>query len=104
MVSIVGCPADGVIVASSAGQVSFIDAITKTSTAPQSFPVSVPSVIRRAADGHACFLADNILYRWSVADAVLTPVAAAPGCSMLAEASPGVWILADATSIYRVRL
>ena len=58
----------------------------------------------RGADGDAYFAAADRLYRWRLKDDTYMPVAICPGCTMLTEASPGLWLLADAASIYRVRL
>jgi hypothetical protein len=60
--------------------------------------------MHRGSDGRLYFLAGGLLYRWDVDVNALTPVARAPGCTFLTEPSPGLWMLADSMSVYRVRL
>jgi hypothetical protein len=103
VVNVLGCPREGMVVATDGAQLVAVD--TKTLTcAPLRFPTAPPRVIRRGTDGDAYFCAAGRLYRWRVGDNVFTPTAICPRCRLLAEASPGVWLLADATSVYRVRL
>jgi hypothetical protein len=110
LITILGSPRDGVVVATKDGTACIeIDTIAKT-TKPLKLPAPFPKQIRRGSDGNAYFLAADRLYRWSTraggAGAVdkIDPIAEAPGCTLLTEPQPGTWLLADATSIYRIQL
>jgi len=102
-INVLGCPHDGTIVAANGAALMAIDTMTRTFK-PITFPNSPASAIRRGSDGDGYFIAADRLYRWRWSDDSFTPVASAPGCTMLTEASPGVWLLADATSVYRVKV
>jgi hypothetical protein len=104
-VAVLGCTDDGVVVATAHGEVVMIDAATRGVAHRGSWPVA-PTRMRRGRDGHLYFLGDGVLWRWITAAGENTIAAAARTghCSMFTEASPGLWILADATSVYRVRV
>ena len=103
VVNVLGCPREGLVVATDGAQMVTLDTQARTCS-PLRFPTPPPRAIRRGADGDAYFCAADCLYRWRVGENTFTPLAACPGCTRLAEASPGVWLLADSTSVYRVRL
>jgi hypothetical protein len=62
-----------------------------------------PRAMKRGADGKQYLLSDGVLYRWDEGPNALTAVARAPGCVYFTEPSPGLWLFADKTSVYRVR-
>ena len=101
--TVLGCADDGTVVAASGGEVVIIDGATREIVHRRGWPV-VPTGMRRGADGHQYFLADGCLWRWSVTEDAVAPVAATEKCSFLTEPSPGVWLFADTTSVYRLRL
>ena len=68
------------------------------------WPIAPPRQLRRGADGGQYLLSDGTLYAWDDTANTLLPIAQAPGCTFFTEPSPGLWLFADATSIYRVRL
>ena len=102
-VALLGCTDDGVVVATANGEVVMIDGARREVASRGAWPVA-PTRMRRGADGRLYFLAGGHLWRWSVSDNTLTAVANTGGCSMLSEFAPRQWALADAVSVYRVRL
>ncbi len=101
--SVLGISAEGVLVAASGGEIALIDTATRQILYRGASPIGVPPKLRLASDGASYCLAKGMLYRWDLRKNLLTPVAEAPGCSMLTEASPGIWLLGDRTSVYRVK-
>ncbi|HEX8523388.1 MAG TPA: hypothetical protein VF669_14130 [Tepidisphaeraceae bacterium] len=104
VVTVLGSAADGVVAATCNGQVTLVDTVKRTAANPVAWPVPVPTYLRRGADGRAYFASGDRLWRWDVERDEVTAVAVAGGCTMVTEASPGVWVLADSTSAYRVEV
>ena len=102
--SVLGVSGNGVLVASSAQEIALIDTTTREVLYKGAAPIGVPGRVRMGSDGFSYCLSGGTLYRWDLARNILTPVASSPGCSMLTESSPGTWVLANRTSIYRVRI
>jgi DNA-binding beta-propeller fold protein YncE len=100
--TVLGCTDEGTVVAATGDGILMIDGESRQVTHRGGWPV-MPGRIRRGSDGHQYFLADGHLWQWSSAAKTLTPVAVTGGCTMFSEPSPGLWLLADATSVYRVR-
>jgi hypothetical protein len=101
---VLGVSGNGVLVASSAQEIALIDTATREVLYKGAAPIGVPGRVRLGSDGFGYCLSGGTLYRWDLARNILTPVASSPGCSMLTESSPGTWVLANRTSIYRVRI
>ena len=102
--TVLGCSDDGTVVASVAGSgVITVDGATREVAHRGDWPLA-PGPMRRGADANLYFLSGEHLWRWTTSDNAIAPVAATGGCTMLTEPSPGLWLLADATSVYRVRL
>ena len=79
-----------------------IDGATREIVHRGAWPV-VPTTMRRGADGHQYFLADGYLWRWSIIENAVASVASTEKCTFLTEPSPGLWLFADTTSVYRLR-
>jgi hypothetical protein len=102
-VHVLGATGDGVIVAAMGDQIALIGTASGEIRFTGRFPVPVVK-LRHGADGALYVLGAGEMYRWSRAHNTLTPVARTGACTMLTEASPGLWVLADAVSVYRLRL
>jgi hypothetical protein len=100
--TVLGCADDGTVVAASGGEVVMIDGATREIVHRGGWPV-VPAAMRRGADGYPYFLADGYLWRWSITDNSVAPVASTEKCTFLTEPSRGLWLFADTTSVYRLR-
>jgi hypothetical protein len=102
--TVLGCTDEGTVVASVAGGgIVMIDGTTRETAHRGEWPIA-PGPMRRGADGNLYFLSGERFWRWTPAQNEIAPVATPGACTMLTEPSPGVWLLADATSVYRVRL
>jgi len=103
--SVLGVSREGILVASSGPEVALIDTTSrKVLFKGQVGSDIAPGALRRGADGASYFLSGGTLYRWDLHRNEIVPRAHSPGCTMLAEAEPGLWVLANATSVYRVRV
>jgi hypothetical protein len=102
--SVLGVSGNGILVASSAQEIALIDTVTREVLYKGAAPIGVTSRVRMGSDGFCYCLSGGTLYRWDLTRNILTPVATSPSCSMLTESSPGTWVLANRTSIYRVKV
>jgi streptogramin lyase len=102
--TVLGVSKEGILVATEGTEIALIDTARREILYRGRFPLPIPGKVRRGSDGHCYCLAGGTLYRWDLPRNTLTPVAASPGCVFLTEPSPGTWLLANAASIYRVRL
>jgi hypothetical protein len=104
--TIAGCTDDGaIVVTSGGGAVAVIDGGSREIVFKGAWPVVPQNRIRRGADRQLYLLSSGTLLRWDVARNVMTAVGQAPAsCRFFTESSPGLWLLADATSVYRLRL
>jgi hypothetical protein len=102
--TVLGVSANGVLVAASGSEIALIDTATREILYQGPSPIGVPSKVRRGSDNLCYCLSGGTLYRWDLAQNVLTPVATSPGCVFLTEPAPGTWVLANGASVYRVRL
>jgi hypothetical protein len=101
--AVLGCTDDGVVVATANGEVVMIDGGTRQVAHRGAWPVA-PTRMRRGRDGHLYFVGGERLWRWNVSENTLAAVAVTGGATMLSEASLGRWVVADATSVYRVEV
>jgi hypothetical protein len=101
--SVLGVSSDGILVAASGQEVALIQTATREILYQGTWPLGPPRKLRRGGDGFCYVLSDGVLHRWDLAQNVLTPVAGSPGCIFLTEPSPGTWLLANRTSVYRFR-
>ncbi|MEN6521586.1 MAG: hypothetical protein ABFD46_10625 [Armatimonadota bacterium] len=99
-----GVSRNGVLVAGSGEEIALVDTAKREVLYKGVSPVGVPSQVRLGNDGFCYFLADGKLYRWDLVENKLTLVANTPGCRLLSECSPGIWITANDTSIYKIKL
>jgi hypothetical protein len=104
MVNVHGITRDGVLLTSNNGEVACIDTRTRKIQYQGPWPIPVNGMWRLGRDGMNYGLADGVLYRWDSTNDTITPVASAPGATMLTESEAGTWILASATSVFRVRI
>jgi hypothetical protein len=102
--SVLGVSGNGILAASSAQEIALIDTASRQILYKGAAPIGVPNRIRLGSDGFCYGLSGGTLYRWDFMRNTLTPVATSPGCSMLTESSPGTWVLANRTSIYRAKV
>lgn len=103
-VNVAGCTEDGTVIATSGSRVVHIDGASRQITFQGTWPFP-PGRIRAGADGHPYLLSGGTLLRWDLGANILTAVAQAPAaCEFFTEPSPGVWLLADRTSVYRIGL
>jgi hypothetical protein len=102
-VHVLGATEDGVVMAAMGDQIALIGTSSGEIRFTGRFPVPVVK-LKHGADGALYVLGTGELYRWSTAQNTLMPVARTGACTMITEASPGCWVLADAVSVYRVRL
>ncbi len=85
-------------------RIALIDTVSQEILYRGDSPLANLRKIRCGADGLCYFVAADRLYRWDGSANTFTSVARAPGCRHLTESSPGTWLLASDTSIYRVQL
>ena len=104
MVNIHGATKSGVLLVSKENEVACIDAQTREVLYQGTWPVAVSRDWRQGSDGLMYALSGELLYRWNAEHNTLTPVAEAPGATMLTECEPGTWVLASSSSVYRVRI
>jgi hypothetical protein len=102
-VNVIGCPADGFILAARGGEVALVDTVAQKVVYQKAWPIA-PNKLRRGSDGANYAMSDGVLYRWDLKDNQLVPVASAPGCTFFTEPSPKLWIFGDATTLYRLKL
>lgn len=102
--TVLGVSENGILVATNGIEIALIDTASREILYRGRFPLSRPSKVRRGSDGNCYCLAEGTLCRWDLQRNILIPVATSPGCIFLTEPSPGTWLLANAASIYRVRL
>jgi hypothetical protein len=102
--NVVGVGPGGVLVASSQLELALIDTATREVLYKGASPIALPARLCRGADGQAYCLSGGYLCRWDFARNALTPVAASGNAVFLCEVRPGLWALADNTTVYRVTL
>jgi hypothetical protein len=103
-VEVAGCTNDGAIVATSGGRVAVVNGASREVIFNGTWPV-VPGKIRRGADGQLYLLSGGTLLRWDVATNTLTAIAQAPpSCVFFTQPSPGRWLFADLTTVYRAQV
>jgi hypothetical protein len=103
-VHVIGCTDGGTLLASANGRVAMIDTNSRQVVHEGTWPIAPPRDMKRGADGRQYLLSDGVLYRWDEESNALIAMARAPGCVYFTEPSPGLWLFADKTSVYRVRL
>ena len=101
---VLGVLPGGILVISVSGEIALVDTETRQVLFQGKPPFNIPRKIEMGADGNAYCLTGGSLCRWDTPTNTLTPVAQGGGCSFFTEPSPGLWILADSTSVYRVRV
>ena len=94
----------GVLLASSGNEVALVDTRTREVLYRGALPIAVPGMLRRGSDGRSYCLSGGTLYRWDFSAGCITPVAKTDNCTHLTEPSPGLWLLANSTSVYRLRM
>ena len=99
-----GVAANGILVASSGGQIALVHTGTREILYQGESPVGIGGRVSLGSDGLCYCLASGRLYRWNPADNQLAPVAQSGNCRFFTEPSPGLWLMADSRSVYRVRL
>ena len=97
-----GVSGDGVLIASSSGEIALIETATGEALFKGPSPVGVPTALRFGTDGAAYCIAQGILYRWNLTENRLNPLLLAVDCTFLTEHKPGSWLLASPTSGFRV--
>jgi len=102
--SVLGVSANGVLIAASGQEIALIDAATREILSQGPSPLGLPNKVLRGSDGFCYCLSNGTLYRWDLTQNLLTPMATSPGCVFLTEPAPGVWVMANSASVYRVRL
>lgn len=102
--NVLGVSNNGVLVAASGREIALIDTAARKVLYKGPMPIGLPGKVLTGADGYGYCLSGGILYRWDLINNTLTPVASSPGCSFLTEPSPSTWVLANRTSIYRVKV
>ncbi len=103
VVRVIGSPADGFILATNGAEATLIATSDLKALWGKQWPIE-GSKLRRGRDGASYALSNGVLYRWDLAENSLVPVASAPGCMFFTEASAGLWIVGDQTTIYRVKV
>lgn len=101
---VLGVSSEGVLIATSGAEIALVDTATGEVLYRGPSPVGVPGRVLWGEDGHGYCLANGMLYRWDLATNTLTPVAQTPGCIYLTQPRPGLWVVGNSTSVYRVRL
>lgn len=107
--AVLGVSANGVLVASSGEEIALMHTATgevlyQGPSPIGSSPEAIPTKIRLGSDGYSYCAYDGILYRWNFETNRLTPLAKAQDCSLLTESEPGLWLLANRTSVFRYRV
>lgn len=102
--NVVGVGPGGVLVASCQNELALVDAATQEILYKGASPFAIPTCLRRGADGAAYCLSEGFLCRWNFARNALVPVAHSGNAIFLSEVRPGVWALADGTTVYRVEV
>jgi hypothetical protein len=102
--AVLGVSQNGILVAASGAEIALINTKTREILYKGASPIGIPSRLYRGTDGFDYCLADGTLYRWDLKQNTLTPTATAPGCTFLAEAGGGKWVMADTQSVYIVDL
>jgi len=102
--SVHGVLPSGVLVASSGDEVALVDTRARDVLYLGPSPIGVPGRIRLGADGWPYCLSGGTLYRWDWRQNRLTPLARTEDCVHLTESSPGLWLLANARSVFRLRV
>jgi hypothetical protein len=102
--SVLGVSPNGVLIATSGSEIALIHTATRAILYEGASPIEVPAELHFDADGYGYCLSEGVLHRWNLNRNVLRAVARARGCRFLTEPSPGVWIVADKASVYRIRL
>lgn len=101
---VLGVSPQGVLIATSGAEIALVDTATREVLFQGPSPVGVPGRVLWGEDGHGYCLANGTLYRWDLVANILTPVAQTPGCTHLTQPRPGLWIVGNSTSVYRVTL
>ncbi len=101
-ITILGCTAEGTLVAASRGELALIDTTSASVLWRGASPFWPISKLRHGKDGKYYLLAGGVMYRWNFPTNTLTPVAPTDGCSYLTEYLPGKWAVANSTAVYRV--
>ena len=104
VVNVHGVTKNGVLLASHGNEVACIDTRTREVLYQGAWPASLGRDWRLGMDGYTYGLSQGVLYRWDSDVNTLEAVGVSVGATMLTESEPGVWMLADATSVYRLRL
>ncbi len=100
----IGC-SDGILVVSSGTELALIDTASHEILYKGPSPVPLPRRLVTSQGDKNFFLGSGTLYQWNIPENSLTPRAQAPSaCRYITQSSPGLWLLADERSIYRVRL
>jgi outer membrane protein assembly factor BamB len=102
--NVVGVGPGGILMASCQSELALIDTATREVLYQGASPIALPARLCRGADGEAYCLSGGYLCRWDVARNALVPVAQSGGAVFLTEVRPGLWALADGTTIYRVQV
>ena len=109
MVTLHGITKEGVLLATMGEEVACVDTRTREVLYQGKWPAAlgngaVPTHLRLGSDGLSYFVRGGTMYRWDCAANSLEPVATAPDANMLTESEPGTWVLASATTVYRLHL
>jgi hypothetical protein len=103
VVRVHGVSRNGILVASCSDQIALVHTPSREVLYIGAFPAAIPSKLQRGADGKSYCLAGD-LFEWNFDDNCLKVRARTEGAMFLAESSPGTWVFANETSIYRLRL
>lgn len=109
MVTIHGITREGILLATDGARVACIDTRTRAVLFQGAWPAAlgngaVPTQLRRGSDGLSYFVRGGTLYRWNGGENTIEPVATAPDANLLTLSGGDTWILASATTVYRLRL
>lgn len=94
----------GIVAAGSGGEVALLESETGEILYQGEVGFPFPSKVRIGMDGAAYGLTGGKLHRWEADSNTWTPVLSAPGVRYFCETSPGVWLFADKTTVFRGRI
>lgn len=100
--NVIGVSADGILVASSGDQLALVQTASGQVLYQGAAPFALPGRIVVGADGMSYCLSGGYLCRWDFRRNELSPVVASGNAIFLTEVRPGLWALADSTTVYKV--
>ncbi|MCC6486489.1 MAG: hypothetical protein IT364_03245 [Candidatus Hydrogenedentes bacterium] len=106
---VLGVAAEGILIVASGDRLALVDTRTREVLFEGPSPYgtmyeAIPSKVRIGSDGNSYCLVDGTFYCWDFKDNRMTPLASAPGCRLLTEPQPGLWVFGDSKALYSIRL